>query len=60
MGFSTGAVRELLQDLAEEKGLKGKKDKLVERATEIAKLKQRDTVGPEDVERAVEQIEEEK
>lgn len=59
MGFSTSAVKELLDDLSKNKGLKAKKDVIMEKATEIATIKQRDTVGPEDVEKAVEQVEDE-
>jgi len=59
MGFSANAVKELLKDLAEEKKLRGRKDELIDRAKEIARLKERNTVGPEDVETAVEQLEDE-
>lgn len=59
MGFSANAVKELLNDLAEEKSLKSHKDEIIERAKEIARLKERNTVAPEDVETAVEQIEDE-
>lgn len=59
MVFSVSAVRELLTDLKKDRKLKGKSAKLINRAGEISRLKGRKTVGPEDVERAVEQVEDE-
>lgn len=61
MVFSTGAVKELVSDLSDHKdNVRSFSARVVERASDIASFKQRKTVGPEDVERAVEQLEEDR